>query len=75
MTTELDKKQNKKGNTNNTGNTKATTGKCTLKYCWSCGVNRTHESTGCINKVDGHQNDATASDMMDSSAFGKRNQA
>ena len=74
---ELDKKQNKKGNnnTNNNSNNNAKTGKRTLKYCWSCGVNRTHDSSGCTNKVEGHQNDATASNMMGSSAFGKRNQA
>ena len=50
--------QNKKGNNdtnnNNTGNINTKTGKRTLKYCWSCGVNRTHESPGCTNKADGH---------------------
>jgi hypothetical protein len=43
-----------------------TTGNCTLYYCWTHGLgkNRAHTSQTCKNKATGHQDAATASNLM-----------
>jgi hypothetical protein len=53
------------------GNTDTTsfainTGSCTLYYCWTHGLgrNRAHTSPTCKNKATGHQDTATAANLM-----------
>jgi len=33
-------------------------------YCWTCGLNNTHESLACRKPRDGHQNDMTRENTM-----------
>ena len=40
------------------------------KWCWSCGVNRGHDSTNCRYQAPGHQTTATTDNMMGSNPFG-----
>ena len=40
------------------------------KWCWSCGVNRGHDSTNCRYQAPGHQTTATIDNMMGSNPFG-----
>ena len=35
-----------------------------LKYCWSCGCNRSHFGPGCNFKKEGHKDEATLDHMM-----------
>ena len=44
------------------------------KWCWSCGYNNNHTSSGCHQKASGHQNEATTDNMMGSSVLGKKNE-
>ena len=37
-------------------------------YCWTCGPNSTHKGINCRNKREGHQDSATAENMMEGKA-------